>query len=155
MRTLVVYLSWTGHTRTLAQQIAAALGADLEPIQEASPQQGVLRYLRCVLQSVLHQPGPIAESQHSPAGYDLVIIGTPVWAWNLPGPVRAYLARHPGQFHKLALFCTCEGSGQAKVLADLQALSDTRPVATLALTTREMNDRLYPQRLEAFLQAIR
>ena len=155
MRTLVVCYSWTGHTRTLAQQISAALGADLEDIQETSLQQGVLRYLNCLLQALLHRPAPIADSQHNPADYDLVVIGTPVWAWNLSGPARAYIQRHREQLRKLALFCTCEGAGHAKVLADMQALCGKTPVATLGLTMQEMHDRFHHQRLEKFLQQIR
>ena len=161
MRTLVVYFSWTGHTQTLARQIASGCGADTEAISETPQRQGALRYLRylrylrCLLQAVLHRQAPIEASQHSPAEYDLVVIGTPIWAWNMSSPVRSYIRRHQGQFRKLALFCTCDGAGQAKVLADMQALCEKAPLATLALTTREMHDRFHHERLEQFLQQLR
>ncbi len=157
MRTLVVYFSWTGHTQALAQQIAAGCGADTEAIQESGPPQHALRYLRylrSLLQAALHRSAAIEASQRSPADYDLVIIGTPVWAWNMSSPVRAYIRRHQGQFRKLALFCTCDGAGQARVLAEMQALCEKTPVASLGLTTKEMHDRFHHERLDKFLQQV-
>lgn len=155
MRTLVVYFSRTGHTRSLAEQIAAAGSADLEAVQETNGQNGMLRYVRSLLQAVGHREASIGPSVHSPGNYEMVVLGTPIWGWNMSSPMRAYIQRHRGQFRKLALFSTCDGSGQTKVLADMQKLCDKAPVATLALTTRELHDRFHNERLEKFMEQLR
>lgn len=155
MRTLVVYFSRTGHTQTLAQQIASACAADIEGLREPKSPPGALRYLRAVWQAALHLEAPIAPSQLNPADYDLVMLGTPVWMYNMASPMRSYIGQHRGQFRKLALFCTCDGAGQAKVLGDMQALCDKLPVATLGLSARELHDRFHQERLDRFLEQIK
>jgi len=155
MRTLVVYFSRTGHTQTLAQQIAEGCGADVERIQDHSEGMGGLHYLRSIWQAASHHEVPIAPTHNNPADYDLVVIGTPIWAWNVPSPVRTYIRQHPGQFAKLALFCTCSGAGQSKVLLDLQTLCGKAPMATLAVTTAEMNDSQQAQRLARFIAQLK
>lgn len=151
MRTLVAYFSRTGHTQALAQQIALGCAADLERIQDPSERVGARHYLRSLWQAVTHHGVPIAPNRYKPAEYDLVVIGTPIWAWNMSSPVRAYISQHRGQFRRIALFCTCDGAGQAKVLADLEALCNKAPIATLAVTTKEMTDDQQEQRMTRFL----
>lgn len=155
MRTLVVYFSRTGNTQTLAQQITSACGADIEGLRESKTQSGVLRYLRSLWQAALHTEASIALTQLNPADYDLVILGTPVWMYNMSSPMRTYIRQHLGQFRKLALFCTCDGAGQAKVLTDMQTLCDKAPVATLGLTATELHDRFHQERLDRFLEQIK
>jgi flavodoxin len=151
MRTLVAYFSRTGHTQTLAQQIALGCTADLERIQDPSEGTGARHYLRSLWQAVMHHGVPIASTRYNPADYDLVVIGTPIWAWNISSPVRSYIVQHQGQFRRLALFCTCDGAGQTKVLSDLEALCNKAPIATLAVTTQEMTDGQQDQRMTRFL----
>lgn len=155
MRTMVVYFSRTGNTQILAQQIASACSADLEGLREAQHHAGAVSYLLSLWQGALHGEADIAPTQLSPADYDLVIVGTPIWAWNMSSPVRTYIRKHREEIRKLALFCTCDGAGQAKVLADMQSLCGQSPVATLALTARELRDHLHPERLDKFLAQLK
>jgi flavodoxin len=94
-------------------------------------------------------------AQLSPADYDLVVLGTPIWMFNLSSPMRSYIRQTQGHFRKLALFCTCDGAGQSKVLADMQALCDKVPVATPGLTSSELHDRFHQERRDRFLEQIK
>jgi hypothetical protein len=58
----------------------------------------------------------------------LVVIGTPVWARNVSGPVRTYLAQNKSKFKTVAFFCTYGGSGSEKALNTMEKLCG-RPVA--------------------------
>jgi hypothetical protein len=75
----------------------------------------------------------IQPARHPPGDYALVIVGTPVWAWNMAGPVRSYLHRYADRCRRVAFFCTYGGVGADKVLADMQRLCGRRALATLAL----------------------
>lgn len=44
-----------------------------------------------------------------------------------PSPVRSYLESLRAGLGRVAFFCTCEGSGQRKVLHDLQRLCHRAP----------------------------
>lgn len=151
MKILVVYYSRTGTTHMLAEQIAKACNADLEPIKEQGSRRGPSGYFRSLLQAALHYEPPIRKALRRPADYDLVVIGTPIWAYNIASPVRTYLLRQREQLRQVAFFCTCGGSGQAKVLADLERLCRRPAVATLALTTVQVKDGLRQDRIAKFV----
>ena len=154
MKILVVYYSNTGYTRTLAEQIAQASGADLEPIKESGNRRGVTGYLRSVLQGALHLDVAVRPPVHNPADYDLVVIGTPIWGWNMSSPVRAYIQKNRGHFPRVALFCTFGGSGKGKVLDDMEQLCGKPVALTLAVTTAQIQSGLYDDSLLEFVTAL-
>lgn len=133
MRTLVVYYSRTGTTRDVAGAIARAMNADLEEIVDTRGRGGLLGFLRSAVQSSLERSTPIQSSKRDPHDYDLVIVGTPVWAANVSSPVRAYLSAKRGRLPLVAFFCTMGGRGGRRALAKLGALTGASPVARLLL----------------------
>jgi flavodoxin len=149
-----VCYSRSGRTLKVAQALAQALGADLEVVRD-SPDGGRPRgTLRCVLEALLHRKPRIGPIAHRSADYALIVVGTPVWARNVAGPVRSYLAPRRGRFPRMAFFCTAAGFGQDKVLAELAALSGEIPVATLALTERSVDSGEFVAALAPFLARI-
>lgn len=148
--TLVVFHSRSGHTRRVAQALAGRLDADLEEIRTRHPRRGEPGILRCLLESVLGLVPAIRPLRHDPSRYRGVIIGMPVWAWNLPGPVRAWARGHPVGDARLAFFCTMGGSGAARVFSQLEAELGRVPDATLAVTEAQLEADLDPL-LDAFV----
>lgn len=130
---LVVHYSRTGTTAAAARRLADALGADLEAIRAAPSYDGGLGFLRCIFEAT-RRDLPEIERGRDPAGYRLVIVGSPVWAGCLASPVRAYLTRWRDRLPHMAAFCT-SGSGSAgTVFAQIQELAGDRPLlATLSL----------------------
>ena len=115
-KVLVAFYSSAGTTRKAGQAIAAALGADIEDIQEVEPRHldargpgGLRKVGRIILAGGEAQMGrtrPILPSKYNPADYDLVVIGTPIWGSCLTGAARAYIERHKDQFKAVAFFRT-------------------------------------------------
>lgn len=152
---LVVYFSRRGHTRAMARWIAEQCGAETEEILDGTNRHGLLGYLRCLVEAVLCRPAPIQPSRHSPRDFDTVIIGTPVWAWHLASPVRAYLRRHRGRFRRVALFCCHRGWGAGVALDEAGRLCARAPVATVALCDREVAQGRHRPPLSRFVRSVR
>jgi flavodoxin len=152
---LVVYFSRRGHTRAMATLIAEQCGAETEEIVDVVDRRGLLGYWRSMLEAVLHWPAPIQPSSHSPRDYDTVIIGTPVWAWQLASPVRAYLCRHRGRFRRVAFFCCHRGWGPGGALEEVARLCARSPAATLALSDREVAQGRHRSSLSRFVRSVR
>lgn len=150
-RVLVVYYSRSGYTEFVAKRIAAACHADLERIEDPRKREGVCQYLRSALEALLGWRPAIAPGRRRPANYDLVIIGTPVWFWNVASPVRTWLQRHHTALSQVAVFCTFGGSGHAKVLDDLEGLCGHRALARLALTEGAVDQYQLDPPLHTFL----
>lgn len=155
MKTLVVYFSRTGNTQALAEQIAHACSADLEGIEEGRYRLGAMGYVRSVAEALAQKEIPIRPSELDPADYDLVAVGTPIWAWNMSSPARSYLARHRGLFRNLALFCTFDGAGEAKVFSEMQSLCDQHACARLAVRTRDFHHDSYQLQLARFVEELK
>jgi Flavodoxin len=154
-RVLVACYSLNGHTRRLAVAVARTCGADIETITDSVHRQGMFGHLRSSIEAWLHLRPSLRASRCSPRDYELVVVCTPVWAWNMASPVRSWLHRHRGELPQVALVCTYGGSGYAKVLQDLQRLCGKPPVARLALSAERIEQKTYPRRLQDFADRLR
>jgi flavodoxin len=153
--TLVVYFSRTGHTRKIALEIAAALGADIERIEEPRSRSGFFGYWRSGREAYRKQTTTIQAAQKQPSSYELVILGTPIWAGNMSSPIRTYVMENAGAFKRMAFFCTHGGTSGPKVLAGLAELCAVQPIATLAVTEREIATGAYADGVRRFVERLR
>lgn len=138
MKILVVFYSRTGITKKLADYIAKKIGAEMEEIKDTVNRAGVLGYLLAGRDSALHRLTKLEKPNCNPADYDLVIIGTPVWSWNISTPVRTYLEEYKAQFKQVAFFCTMGGSGDERAFREVERNIGKKPTAILSLRTREV-----------------
>jgi flavodoxin len=121
---LVVSYSRGGRTRSVARQLAEVLGADEEEILVSGKRKGRLGLLRCVFEALAEIKPRIHGMRHDPRDYDIVVIGSPVWAARVSSPVRSYLCRYASVMPRVALFCTMSSSGAEQCLAEMGALLD-------------------------------
>lgn len=154
-KTLIVFYSRSGHTQKVAEAIAEAHDADLEAIRDVQSRNGIFGYFRSGREAWRQQLTDIQPVEKNPEHYDLVVIGTPVWAGQLSSPVRTYVAEHHGHFKEVAFFCTEGGSGGEKVFKQLEELCGRKPVTCMILTERELKSRSYLQRVAAFAQSLK
>lgn len=140
MKVLIVYYSRTGHTRTLAHRIGDATQAAVEEIVPLAGRRGLLGYVRSALEARFSRCAAIAPPAHDPDRFDVVVIGTPVWAESLSSPVRTYLREHAAVLHRIAFFCTMAQRDSEQVFVQMQRCCARVPLAALALTERELAD---------------
>jgi flavodoxin len=151
-RILVVYYSRSGITRRIARRIAKGCDADIEEIADLADRTGLSGRLRSAVEALVGMNTAIRPVSHPPADHDLVVVGTPVWCWNIASPVRSYLEAYRTSLHRVAFFCTFGGSGQDKVLGDLQRLCGKPAVATLALTDAQCAKSAHRAKLSEFVR---
>lgn len=151
MNGLIVYFSRTGRTRRIAEAIQALTGFDMDEIKEAKGRGGPIGWLKSGMESTRKMLPRIEALQHDQASYDLVVIGTPIWAANMSSPVRAYITKHSSDIKKAALFCTGDGDNPEKVFAPITELLGKEPVATMGLIGEERGGEAATQRVEAFV----
>jgi menaquinone-dependent protoporphyrinogen IX oxidase len=78
---------------------------------------------------LLKKKPELAPYQFDPEIYDLIIIGTPVWAWSFAPPLRTFFNDHSLEDKKVALFITHQG-GPGKTLANMETeLPNARIIA--------------------------
>jgi flavodoxin len=141
-RVLVVYYSRSGTTRRVAEAISPALHCDIEAIVDTTSRAGAIGYLRSFVEAFQRRPSPIKPTQKDPGSYDLVVIGTPVWAGSLSSPIRSYLMANKAHLRKVAFFCTFGGRGSESTFGQMQDVAGKAPLARCAIVAREaLSDR--------------
>ena len=131
------------------------LGGALEEITETRDRAGLFGYWRSVFEARRQRPATIVAAKKDPSSFDLVVIGTPVWAWSLSSPVRAYLAANRAHLPEVAFFCTLGGAGASAAFTQMQAVVDKPPRATCAVTARDIEAGKEGALLAAFGAALR
>jgi flavodoxin len=106
MKILVVYYSRGGVTRKIAQEITAKVQADLEEIVCTENMKGFLGFIRGGREASTGKLAAIAPIKADVTGYDLVVLGTPIWAGKLSSPAASFLNTYSGKVKKMAMFIT-------------------------------------------------
>ena len=99
-------------------------------------------FLRAGKGGMRKEKSKIESPKKHPADFDLVFVGTPVWAWNLVPAVRSYFSTVDLKGKPIALFCTMGGTGDARAFASMKELAPaSQVVGELGLGQRDLRDK--------------
>jgi len=110
MKSLVVYYTRTGNAKFVAETIAAELGSDIEEIVDLQKRAGKLGWMMAGKDASQEKQTQIGPASRVPQDYDLIVIGTPVWAWKPTPAIRTYIAKNDLSGKKVALFFTMDSN---------------------------------------------
>ena len=121
-KTLIVYFSWSGHTRTVASYIKEFTGADMVEIEVQEPYSSVYNEVTARARHELDNDiRPALKTKvENMDEYDILIVGTPIWGSHLSTPVKSFLASYDLTGKKILPFCTHGGSGTAQSVNDIR-----------------------------------
>lgn len=122
---LVIYFSWSGNTRTIAQMIQESTGADLFEVQVVNPYPSDYHATVDVAKKEKNANArPSLKMIKIPnlANYDMVLIGSPCWWGTLPMAMMALLEANDLSGKSVAEFMTHEGSGLGSSEDDVKKL---------------------------------
>ena len=121
MKTLIIYYSFEGNTRLIAEDIAKAINADLLEIkpEEEIATKGFMKFFWGGKQAMMNKKPRLLPLDKNPEDYDVIFIGTPVWAWGPAPPLKTFFDTHKFENKKIALFC-CHGGGKGKTLEKMK-----------------------------------
>ena len=108
IRACVIFYSYSGITRRVAEGIRNASGCDLIEVKTKEPYTSFSVYTKGVLRSRKEACDAIEPAEIDVSGYDLLIIGTPVWVSKPAPPANAAVQALKGCEGKMAVvFTTC------------------------------------------------
>lgn len=116
MKTLVVFYSFEGNTKLIAENIAETINADileLKPKKEMKS-RGFMKYVWGAKTVIMRAKPELFPIEKNPENYDVLFIGTPVWAGTYAPPLNTFFLTSPVSNKKIALFC-CHGGGKGKI----------------------------------------
>ena len=125
-KTLVSYFSASGVTRSVAEKISEAVGADLfeiEPVNHYTSEDldWTNKESRTTIEMNDKSSRPeIKNKVNNLNDYDTVIIGFPVWWYTAPTIINTFIEENDLTNKKVYIFVTSGGSSFAGSLKDLR-----------------------------------
>lgn len=120
-KVLVLYYSQTSNTKTVAQEIATRLNADIEEIALVEPYDTAFQATidRCKAdreKGILPEIKPLKSNV---ADYDWIFIGYPIWFGTYAPPIASLLEKVDLSDKKVVPFCTFGSGGLESSVKDL------------------------------------
>ena len=157
MKGILVYFSLNGHTRYVAKEIAQRLGLEtleLETVKDY-PKGKFAQFFFCGRQTLLGQTPNLKDYDFKGANYDLVVLGTPVWASSYAAPLETFFKENHLNTKQVAVYACSSGGNAEKCFSKVEAKVGEL-VATLSLIDpTEQGYAKDASKIEAFCQTIK
>ncbi|MFX0151479.1 MAG: flavodoxin family protein [Candidatus Hodarchaeota archaeon] len=153
MKYLVVYYSRTGNTKAIGMAIGKALSADIDEIKDKKKRLGIFNWIRAARDA---QDKNLTEIQYekNPQDYDMIVIGSPIWAGNPTPALRTYLTTHDLKGKKVAFFISSIAKRYATVFTQLKEMTpESKHSGTFATSRFRKGD--YKSELNTFIEKLK
>lgn len=152
VKILVVFYSKTGNTRQVAESIGKSFNCDIEEIKEKKNRKGIFKTIIEIKDAVLGNQTNICNTKKDPSEYDVVIIGTPVWASHAAPAIRTYVDKNKDKIKCPAFFNThgMEKTKESSAFKDLEKVISKKPIALMEISKAEIKNEDYRKKIEIF-----
>ena len=112
MKILIIFYSFDGHTKLIAEHIAKTISADILElkVKKEFKSKGFMRYFWAGKEVTMKTKPELLPFEKNIQDYDILFIGTPVWAWTYTPPLNTLFSTCQIVNKKIALFCCCGGN---------------------------------------------
>ena len=142
MSVLVVYFSFEGNTKLIAEKIGETLNADIVELKTSKkyPTEGLGKYFWGGKSVVFGDKPTLINESIDLSRYETIIIGTPVWAGSFAPPIRSFVNDYKIRNKRIAIFASHGGGGAVKCFAKLkEALPENKFIGETAYVDPKKN----------------
>lgn len=121
MKKAVVFYSLSGNTQAAAKEIAEGIGADLIELKlvKPFPTEKSKQLALGGMQAMFGMKPAIQELSKNIKEYDVLILGTPIWAGTIASPVHSFLNKYQVLDKIVAVFTFSGGGDNKRCIAKL------------------------------------
>ncbi len=141
-KSLVIYYSLEGNVDFLAGEIAKEIDADICKVETVKeyPKKGLAKFFHGGKDVVINLRPELKTALPDISSYELIVIGTPVWASRPASPINTVLHELDFAGKKLAAFCSSASGVQGKTFESIA--SKAKNLDTLCATASFKNPLL-------------
>lgn len=121
MKKAVVFYSLSGNTKAAAKEIAEGISADLIELKlvKPFPTEKSKQLALGGMQAMFGMKPAIQELSKNIKEYDVLILGTPIWAGTIAAPVHSFLNKYQVLDKIVAVFTFSGGGDNKRCIAKL------------------------------------
>lgn len=134
LKVLVVFYSLTGNTKLIAEAIQKTANADIleiKPVKELKD-EGSMKYFWGGFQAIMKKNPKLKPFDINPLEYDIIFIGSPVWAWRYTPPIHSFMKKYDLSGKNLALWMCSGGDGEKAMGRFKDALKSTNIIGDIS-----------------------
>ena len=136
----MIYVTRTGHARTLAERVAKRSGTEALEIVDLVNRQGILGFLKAGMEASKKLATDIRDPNVMLDSAAQVILVQPVWAGAVCPPLRTWIQAHLTELEgkRIGLLCTNKGSPGEPVRAKYE--KEFGPLSSFAVIRENLTD---------------
>ena len=157
-KSLVVFYSLEGNVEFVAKEIAKNLGADLLKLETVKeyPKKGLLKYFHGGKDAISNSAPELKTQIPDLSGYELFVIGTPVWAGRAAAPINTFLNAADFSGKKVAAFCSSASGNAGKTFESIESKAKNAKLCeTLSLKNPLRNAQTILDEINAFSEKLK
>ncbi|OGS23338.1 MAG: hypothetical protein A2252_09450 [Elusimicrobia bacterium RIFOXYA2_FULL_39_19] len=153
---LIVYYSRSGNTQRVSNDVAKELGADTEKLTDKTSRSGFWGFITGGRDAMKERETVIEPVQKDPSKYDIVILGTPIWAGKMAPAIRTYINQNKTKISKTAYIITSGGTDAGKVATKMDELTGKQALGYLGVLEKELKKEVvYKEKLNKFVEVLK
>lgn len=132
MKILIIYFSFSGNNRLLAEHLAARIGCDICSIVEKHRRTAIT----IILDMLFKREPKLQPLEYSVRNYDHILLVAPIWDAKLANPMKALIKKEKSALSHYSFISLCgyeRPEQEASITQELLALSGHSPGAVCQL----------------------
>ena len=156
MKSVVVFYSLDGGTRKAAEKIAERLQADIVELhpEKRIPSKGFFKYMIGGMQVKSGKKPALKPYNFQKEAYDLVILGTPIWASGCTPAMNTFLSENDISDRKIAVLTSSAGGDGAQCLETMKKMLPHLVASVCLMDERRSEPAENDRKLESFLKIL-
>jgi flavodoxin len=155
MNCLITYYTRTGNTEKVAEKIAEKFDAEREKIIDKKKRTGIIGWIRAGYDAIKGNLTEIEPIKKDPDDYDLILLGTPVWAGRSTPAIKTYIANNKDKFENIAIFTSSGGDGFQDALEEVKKAAGQEPIAMDGFLEKNIEKGIIDPQIDEFTRKIR
>ena len=121
MKILIVYYSFEGNCKYVAEEISKSVNAEILELKPKADvkAKGILKYIFGGKQAFANEHPELFPLEKNVDSYDFIFLGTPVWKLNYAPALKTFFSENKIKEKKVALF-SCGKGGMGKALENMK-----------------------------------
>ena len=155
MKISIIFHSYSGITRGIAERIQAACGGDLIEVKPKTPYNKITAYTTGSMRARREEADPVDPGEIDLASSDLIVMGTPVWFWKTTPVINGAIgALKNCQGKKAVVFATCGSKAGEAIPIMKRALQEkgVTVVGEFVLTRKDIGNE---QKIAELVDAVK
>lgn len=122
MKSIIVFYSLEGNCKLIAESMAKEIGADILELRlkKPVPTSAPMKFVVGGRSAVMKEAPELANASFDASSYELIIVGSPVWAGTYAPAIRSFAIDANIQNKKMAFFACSGGGSTAKCIDNMK-----------------------------------